>query len=618
MYNSWASRIRIFIKGKKHGRMMLDSYDNGVLVYPTIEENGQTRPKKYSELTEAQQLQDDCDLQVTSIILHDLLLDVHPFKIEESRFNKFKEDKLKVLLAVEIEELLQPQRETMQLVNHDFYTEDLEAYDSNCNDLSSAKTVLMDVQEMPYSEQTHIVDFLDNKISSDSNIISYYEYLQESQDAEQMTDHLANLDKENQTNKMVNESLTTELERYKDRVTLFEQRHNVDLNERENLIDSQMDDLIWNRNAKLEAFQQEIDALNQTLSTHFHLKKAQRIKPTLYDGSVIAKKQDVIYVMDDEETLILKEESRLKDDSHTIQDSNKPLLHSTRVICSTNASKSKPSGNTKNNRISQSSSSNKPNKVEDQSRSVKSRKNKNNALVKHSVRNAKLESMCAICNKCLFDANHDMPLIDYVNVHSKSKSTRNKKKKVWKPTGKVFIEIVYYWKPTGRAFTIVGNRCHLTKTTSTKLVHAKETTNKSVITPTQGILVYSRKPKASRSLGSSSKVKIVESKISKTKEPNQSWGSIVSDVPSSSLNDCRLSQLFCALSEPCGKVSHHTAHQLDLPREPYVRTGLEKEMTDYALWEVKENGATLPKTKVVEGVTIEMPIKLRKKRLRED
>ncbi|KAL5802784.1 hypothetical protein ACOSQ4_031089 [Xanthoceras sorbifolium] len=30
------------------------------------------------------------------------------------------------------------------------------------------------------------------------------------------------------------------------------------------------------------------------------------------------------------------------------------------------------------------------------------------------------------------------------------------------------------------------------------------------------------------------------------------------------------------LSEPCGEVSHHTAHQLDLPREPYVQAGLEK------------------------------------------
>nr|GEX82454.1 hypothetical protein [Tanacetum cinerariifolium] len=32
------------------------------------------------------------------------------------------------------------------------------------------------------------------------------------------------------------------------------------------------------------------------------------------------------------------------------------------------------------------------------------------------------------------------------------------------------------------------------------------------------------------------------------------------------------------------------------------------QMIDYALWEVIENGATLPKTQVVEGVTIEMPV----------
>ncbi|GKA01278.1 hypothetical protein Tco_0673943 [Tanacetum coccineum] len=44
----------------------------------------------------------------------------------------------------------------------------------------------------------------------------------------------------------------------------------------------------------------------------FHLKKAQRIQPTLYDASVIAKEHTVIFVIDDEETLILEEESRSK------------------------------------------------------------------------------------------------------------------------------------------------------------------------------------------------------------------------------------------------------------------------------------------------------------------
>ncbi|GJX21885.1 hypothetical protein Tco_0226330 [Tanacetum coccineum] len=166
---------------------------------------------------------------------------------------------------------------------------------------------------------------------------------------------------------MVNESLITELERYKERVAIFEQRLNVDLNKLEKLIDSQMDDLIRNRNAKLTDFQQE---LKETLSNHvkekeylsktlivfkteskekeskyidreivlekqnkeveniickmyrstqamhmltkpqvfyddthkqalgyqnpFNLKKAQRIQPTLYDGSVITKEHGVI------------------------------------------------------------------------------------------------------------------------------------------------------------------------------------------------------------------------------------------------------------------------------------------------------------------------------------
>ncbi|GKA13892.1 retrovirus-related pol polyprotein from transposon TNT 1-94 [Tanacetum coccineum] len=121
--------------------------------------------------------------------------------------------------------------------------------------------------------------------------------------------------------------------------------------------------------------------------------------------------------------------------SFKTKDSNKPLLTSTRVKPTTSASGSKPSGNTKNNGITRPPSSNQKNKVEDYSRKVKSSLNKmnfvfknrpppppppvsepvSNALVKHSVRNAKFESICAICNKCLFDANHDMCIMDYVN-----------------------------------------------------------------------------------------------------------------------------------------------------------------------------------------------------------
>ncbi|GJY30035.1 hypothetical protein Tco_0405802 [Tanacetum coccineum] len=238
-----------------------------------------------------------------------------------------------------------------------------------------------------------------------------------------------------------------------------------------------------------------------------------------------------------------------------------PLLTSTGLNTTTSDSGSKPSGNTKKNMISRPPHSNKKNKVEEHPRKVKSSLIKTNSIsepisnahVKHSIRNAKFESICAICNKCLFDANHDMCVIDYVNnvnVCFKSKSKRNKKRKVWKRTGKVCNEIGYSWKPTGRTFTIVGNKCPLTRFTSTIVVPTKETTNNSVLTPTQGIIVYSRRSKALKLGGSSSKSKITESRISNSSDLTQSGGSTISNVPSSYLNVCRLSKLFCGIWTP--------------------------------------------------------------------
>nr|GEV71877.1 integrase, catalytic region, zinc finger, CCHC-type, peptidase aspartic, catalytic [Tanacetum cinerariifolium] len=54
------------------------------------------------------------------------------------------------------------------------------------------------------------------------------------------------------------------------------------------------------------------DMENQSYQNSFYLKKAQRIKTTLYNGIVIFAKHVAMHVTDDEETLILEEESRSK------------------------------------------------------------------------------------------------------------------------------------------------------------------------------------------------------------------------------------------------------------------------------------------------------------------
>ncbi|GKE65020.1 hypothetical protein Tco_1519181 [Tanacetum coccineum] len=77
IYNSWQRRTLLYIKGKKNGIMMLESIKNGLLVYPTVEENGVIRPKKYAKLTKQEQLQDDCDVQETNIVIQGLSPDVY-------------------------------------------------------------------------------------------------------------------------------------------------------------------------------------------------------------------------------------------------------------------------------------------------------------------------------------------------------------------------------------------------------------------------------------------------------------------------------------------------------------------------------------------------------------
>ncbi|GJY74512.1 retrovirus-related pol polyprotein from transposon TNT 1-94 [Tanacetum coccineum] len=194
--------------------------------------------------------------------------------------------------------------------------------------------------------------------------------------------------------------------------------------------------------------------------------------------------------------------------------SNKPMLCSIRVKPSTSASGSQPSGNTKKDKIQQTPRT---------------------ANVQHSKLNANSELKCVKCNGCMLFDNHDLCVLDFinnVNAHNKSKSVkRSLKRKVWKPTGKVFTHIGYIWRPTGQTFTIVGNACPLTRiTTTTEVPLRKPTVLDNEIPKPVVRLVYSRKPRKSKTNVPASKTKVLKSVSANKKEPSQSWRSIVSDV----------------------------------------------------------------------------------------
>nr|GEV62869.1 integrase, catalytic region, zinc finger, CCHC-type, peptidase aspartic, catalytic [Tanacetum cinerariifolium] len=83
------------------------------------------------------------------------------------------------------------------------------------------------------------------------------------------------------------------------------------------------------------------------------------------------------------------------------------------------------------------------------------------------------------------------------------------------------------------------NDHHTAKVPLRKPIPLESNTLKPVVT-----FVYSRKPKESRNNVPVSKSKINKSLSVDKKEPNKSWGSTVSNVPSSSTVECRLSKLF--------------------------------------------------------------------------
>ncbi|GKB08117.1 hypothetical protein Tco_0836401 [Tanacetum coccineum] len=243
--------------------------------------------------------------------------------------------------------------------------------------------------------------------------------------------------------------------------------------------------------------------------------------------------------------------------------SNKPMLSSTGVKPSTCASRSQPSGNTKKDKIQQTPSSTQMNKVEAHPRKVKSSfKNKDcvvqpkgTAHVQHSKLNANSELKYVKCNGCMLSANHDLCVLDFINnVNARNKSKyvkKSSKRKGWKPTRKVFTNIGYIWRHTGRTFTIIRNACPLSRiTTTTELPLRKppaleNETPQSVVT-----LVYLKKPRKSKTNVSISKSKVPKFVYANKKEPNQYWGSKVSDVSSSSLDECGSLKLFSFIWTP--------------------------------------------------------------------
>ncbi|GJX33552.1 hypothetical protein Tco_0243407 [Tanacetum coccineum] len=152
---------------------------------------------------------------------------------------------------------------TQTVITHNaaYQADDLDAYDFDCDELNTAKVALMvnlshygsdALAEYVIESQQAAVQNSNSCVQQDALILSVIE---------QLKTQVVNCTKINLDNKSVNDTLTAELERYKEQVKVLKEEKNVDLRSNDNVSDSCAQSV-------------EIDRLKQTLSEHLKEKES--------------------------------------------------------------------------------------------------------------------------------------------------------------------------------------------------------------------------------------------------------------------------------------------------------------------------------------------------------
>ncbi|GJT42466.1 retrovirus-related pol polyprotein from transposon TNT 1-94 [Tanacetum coccineum] len=97
LYDSWKSRMELYMINRPHGRMILASVEKCPLVWLEITVDCVTRPKEYTKLTPAETIQADCDIKAINIILQGLPTEIYAL-VSQHRVAKDIWEKIKLLM----------------------------------------------------------------------------------------------------------------------------------------------------------------------------------------------------------------------------------------------------------------------------------------------------------------------------------------------------------------------------------------------------------------------------------------------------------------------------------------------------------------------------------------
>nr|GEY39118.1 integrase, catalytic region, zinc finger, CCHC-type, peptidase aspartic, catalytic [Tanacetum cinerariifolium] len=297
----------------------LESVENGPFLWPTVEENRVTKPKKYFELSTTKAIQADCDVKATNIILQGLPPEVYALV---SNHKVAKELWARIQLLMEGTSLTKQERELnnkflntlppewskfvidvklvrdMHTTNvdqlhaylgqHEFHANEVRLMHELYHNLYNPSSSIPQVEYAPSVHQQFDYSYPDTSL-----VVLVF---QKGDDPIHVINHMMSF-------------LTAELERHKDQVRILKEVVTLLKND----------------------FQREE---SRNIDRELALEK-QELEPKLYDGSVI-QKTNAIVICDSEETLMLEDESCSK----MLQKQKDPMMSEKKVNTKPNSKNS--------------------------------------------------------------------------------------------------------------------------------------------------------------------------------------------------------------------------------------------------------------------------------------
>ncbi|GKA22699.1 hypothetical protein Tco_0708661 [Tanacetum coccineum] len=299
MYDSWKTRIILYIHDKENGEVLKDSIDNSpykfnpeIIVKDTDGVTKICRPQRLEDLAREERES------------------IHSYYL---RFTELIDDMGMIPMT------MSPMQINMKFVNylHLNGVDHVDAYDLDCNDEATANAIFTENlssvgslnddtieprydsdihSEVPHYDTYHDFDMLNSNIQElgyienivsnnesyddlkgNSDVISYTDYMLtigkdednyvpppvQKNDTmlsviKQMKSQVEKCNKENQKSKSVNESLTIELEQYKERVIILEYAINDGHSEQEEYLSHKLYSAINDRNRKVKDFEKQV------------------------------------------------------------------------------------------------------------------------------------------------------------------------------------------------------------------------------------------------------------------------------------------------------------------------------------------------------------------------